>query len=220
MWNNKNQDQPVYIEADSLTEPMDGSRGGGQGVQTPLVAIGFLKKYWYWLSPPPPPPPLPTWEAIGPKESNCFSREVRAALCEIGWWLKKWCQQPPWHNFLDPTMEPISPSIFLFGMDPVSIGIASCLNGWILAKHAQPHHGPWPYFQGHHFSWMDLIESNLHRYVTWRWKRTDQILVALTSFYWVTNENGMSATCLQNEWNDINQTPTLIYITERWKRTD
>ena len=34
-------------------------------------------------------------EAIGPVGSNCFSREVCTALCEIPWWLKKTLWGPP-----------------------------------------------------------------------------------------------------------------------------
>ena len=38
----------------------------------------------------------PSRETIGPFWSNCFSREVRTALCEICWWLKiKLSGSPP-----------------------------------------------------------------------------------------------------------------------------
>ena len=71
----------------SLLCYMGGSRGETMGSRTPgksQVAIDFLRNTGK----------EPPRKAIGPLGSNCFSRKVRSALCEICWWLKK-CQDPP-----------------------------------------------------------------------------------------------------------------------------
>ena len=69
--------KPVFKVCDQVIPWADPE--WGQGVQTPpppgklQVAIGFLRNYC--MDHPR--------EAIGPRGSNCFSREVHTALCEI-----------------------------------------------------------------------------------------------------------------------------------------
>ena len=66
---------------------------GDMGVRThhgkSHVAIDFLKNSGT----------DPLWEAIGPLWSNCFSRKVRTALCEIRCWQKKTLSEPPGELF-------------------------------------------------------------------------------------------------------------------------
>ena len=85
----------VDAERGSLTPPPLGKL---------QVVIGFLRNTGT----------DPHREAIVPLGSNCFSREVRTALCKIHWWLKQnkrktlsWPQPhaSPWRNFLDLPMN-------------------------------------------------------------------------------------------------------------------
>ena len=74
-----------------------GSRGGTLGSGTSgksQVAIDFLRN----TGTDPP------WEAMGYPLGPIALREVRPALCEICWWLKK-MSGPPWRNFLHPSMR-------------------------------------------------------------------------------------------------------------------
>ena len=60
-----------------MCRPREGTGGLDPPGKLP-VAISFLRN----TDTDPPR------EAIGPKHSNCFLREVHKALCEICWWLK------------------------------------------------------------------------------------------------------------------------------------